>query len=49
MTQSQSSLGAGITFGANLLPVLLRELLVDRGENSVALYEGAGGSWKRTK
>lgn len=39
----------GITFGGNLLPVLLRELLVDPGENSVELYEGAGGSWKRVK
>lgn len=41
--------GAGITFGGNLLPVLLRELLVDKAEHSVALYEGSGASWKRTK
>lgn len=41
--------GAGITFSANLLPGLLRELLVERAEHSVELFEGSGGSWKRTK
>ena len=39
----------GITVPHNLLPSALKELLVERGEHAVEVYEGAGASWKCVK
>lgn len=35
-----------VTVSLNLFPSLLRELLVERGEHAVEVYEGAGSSWR---
>ncbi|KAH7624522.1 hypothetical protein Ndes2526B_g00726 [Nannochloris sp. 'desiccata'] len=39
----------GITVSYNLFPGILKELLVERGEHAVEVYEGAGSSWKCIK
>ena len=39
----------GITISYNLFPGLLRELLVERAEYSVEVYEGAGSCWRCVK
>lgn len=39
----------GITISYNLFPGILKELLVERGEHAVEVYEGAGSSWRCVK
>lgn len=36
----------GVTFNRNLLEGMLRELLLQRGDRCVELYEGTGASWR---
>jgi hypothetical protein len=40
---------AGVTVPYNLFPGLVRELLVERAEFNVELYEGSGTSWTLSK
>lgn len=39
----------GITLSYNLFPTLIKELLVDRAEHTIEVYEGASSSWNCTK
>lgn len=38
-----------ITVSYNLFPSMCKELLVERGDHEVEVYEGSGGSWKCVK
>ena len=40
---------AGITLNNNLFETVLRELLVERAEFTVQIYEGSGTQWRKAK
>ena len=43
------SFHAGVTLNRSLYETVLRELLVERAEHTVQLYEGTNTQWRKTK
>lgn len=44
-----SPIAAGVTFNRNMYETILRELLVERAEHTVELYEGSGAAWRKVR
>ena len=42
-------MAAGITLNNNLFETVLRDLLVERAEFTVQIYEGSGTQWRKVK
>lgn len=40
---------AGVTLNRSLYETVLRELLLERAEHTVELYEGSGAAWRRVR
>lgn len=40
---------AGVTLNRSLYETVLRELLLERAEHTVELYEGSGAAWRKTR
>lgn len=40
---------AGVTLNRSLYETVLRELLLDRAEHTVELYEGSGSAWRKVR
>lgn len=41
--------GAGVTLSRGLFESVLRELLVERAEHIVQLFEGSGTQWRKAR
>lgn len=42
-------LRAGVAVNRNLYETILRELLIERAEHTVQLYDGSGTQWRKVK
>ena len=40
---------AGVTLNRSLYETVLRELLLERAEHIIELYEGSGAAWRRVR
>ena len=40
---------AGVTLNHSLYEAVLRELLLERAEHTVELYEGSGAAWRKVR
>ena len=40
---------AGVTLNRSLYETVLRELLLERAEHTVELYEGSGAAWRKVR
>ena len=40
---------AGVTLNRSLYETVLRELLLERAEHTVELYEGSGAAWRKAR
>jgi DNA mismatch repair protein MSH2 len=40
---------AGLSLHRKLFETVLRDLLLERGDHTVELYEGSGSNWRLTK
>ena len=43
------TLDAGVTLNRSLYETVLRELLLERAEHTVELYEGSGAAWRKVR
>lgn len=48
-TASHHSWVAGVTLNRSLYETVLRELLLERAEHTVELYEGSGAAWRKVR
>lgn len=39
----------GVTLNRSLYETVLRELLLERAEHTIELYEGSGAAWRKTR
>lgn len=40
---------AGVTLNRSLYETILRELLLERAEHTIELYEGSGAAWRKVR
>lgn len=46
---SKHNATAGVTLNRSLYETVLRELLLERAEHTVELYEGSGSAWRKVR
>ena len=49
MRHCHCACAAGVTLNRSLYETVLRELLLERAEHTVELYEGSGSAWRKVR
>ena len=49
LTINDSVMDTGVTLNRSLYETVLRELLLERAEQTVELYEGSGSAWRKVR